>query len=452
MKRLLAGCLLLLLLAVSLAACAGQPAGNAADASPPVQETPVAPAAPAATVTPQPQATPQPYAPMDLFGSEFNPYGDMEMPDTFTVFAASFNKGSAKPGAKDQFVLSMTGSGDMFACVAYQADVAGLSEDDKNKRINEYLDGGFTEFEGAGGQIITVRQADSNDDRYAYVEADGSHGQLSGGCVIDITFFVDDADAEKYTKLVRDTYSMDALTPIAEHFDADTDFSECGIGVNLHKKEATAYVVYYVSDVEAVQQSLQKSLPGGWWEWNGMMQTSFSNGAIDSKLTFDSKGGAITIEQMNKEFHLPPGAEVSLSRLGFGFDEANVCGVYDQHEPHYMDIAIHRPEWGKHPDGWNIEHMDEVNGYGLMITYHAEEDKYRISLSKNNTNGVFNYFPATGEYVDEYPDPDTIKQMFNDAFGTQGEDFRTKPLAHFEQLVQERFGMSVAELYALPIR
>lgn len=430
MKRFLS-LLLFILLAVSMAACSSS-------------------ARPAGTPAPSPSSTPEPgpCALMDIFGSEFNPYGDMEMPDIFTIFAASFNKGSAKPGAKDQFVLSMTGSGDMFACVAYQADVAGLSEDDKNKRINEYLDSSFTEFEGASGQIITIRQADSNDDRYEYVEADGSHGQSGGGCVIDITFFVDDANVEKYTKLVRDNYSMDALMPIAEHFDADTDFSECGVSVNLHKSEAHAYVVYYISNVEAVQQSLQKSLNGGWWEWNGMMQTSFSNSAIESKLTFDSKGGAITIEQMNNEFDLPPSAEVSLSKLGFGFDEANVCGVYEQHEPHYMSVAIHRPEWGEWNGGWNIEYMDQVNGYTMLMWYYANEGKWHIAV-EGDSGGSYDYYPATGEHDGH---PENVPQVFNAVFGTEGDDFYGEPLAYFDQLAQERFGMSIGDLYALPIR
>jgi hypothetical protein len=42
-----------------------------------------------------------------------------------------------------------------------------------------------------------------------------------------------------------------------------------------------------------------------------------------------------------------------------------------------------------------------------------------------------------------------VNRLFNEAFGTQGEDFYDKPMAYFEQLVQERFGMSIDELYAL---
>lgn len=146
----------------------------------------------------------------------------------------------------------------------------------------------------------------------------------------------------------------------------------------------------------------------------------------------------------------PAASENSLIGLGFGFDDAGTCGVYEQHEPHYMSVAIHRPEWGEWNSDWNIEFMDEVNGYSLRITYHADEGKYHISVDKNNAGAAFDYFPATGKYTGEYPDLDTVKRMFNAAFGTQGDGFYGKPLAYFEQLAQERFGMSVDKLYALP--
>jgi hypothetical protein len=143
----------------------------------------------------------------------------------------------------------------------------------------------------------------------------------------------------------------------------------------------------------------------------------------------------------------------TLENLGFVPDGANAAYLYDEKEPHDMHISIYRPEWGKSPDGQDMDfYDDDVNGYHLLIQYFADAGKYHVALFKDGADCAFDYLSATKEYGGEHPDPNTIKQMFNDAFGTQGEDFRTKPLAHFEQLVQERFGMSVDELYALPIR
>ncbi|OQA14085.1 MAG: hypothetical protein BWY62_01149 [Firmicutes bacterium ADurb.Bin356] len=41
--------------------------------------------------------------------------------------------------------------------------------------------------------------------------------------------------------------------------------------------------------------------------------------------------------------------------------------------------------------------------------------------------------------------------MFNDAFNTEGDAFYDKPLQYFGKLVKERFGMSIDELYSLPV-
>jgi len=164
---------------------------------------------------------------------------------------------------------------------------------------------------------------------------------------------------------------------------------------------------------------------------------------------------ADTLYALPRESEAPPeqpaASENSLIGLGFGFDPEGICGVYEQHEPYYMNVAIHRPEWGEYNEDWNIEYLDTaVNGYGLRITYNATEGKYHITADKDNMGAAFDYYPAAKKYTDEYPDMDTVKRMFNDAFGTQGDDFYDKPLANFEQLVQERFGMSIDELYALP--
>ena len=143
----------------------------------------------------------------------------------------------------------------------------------------------------------------------------------------------------------------------------------------------------------------------------------------------------------------------ALVSLGFVPDEeGNAAYKYDEKEPHDMHISIYRPEWGVSSDNRSIEfYDDDVNGYNLLILYFADEGKYSISVRKDEAAYGFNYYPATKEYDGEFPGSDTAHQMFNVAFGTHGEDFYDKPLAYFEQVVWERFGMSIDELYALPV-
>jgi len=160
---------------------------------------------------------------------------------------------------------------------------------------------------------------------------------------------------------------------------------------------------------------------------------------------------ANTLFTLPREVEAPPeqpvASENSLMGLGFGFDDAGRCGVYEQREPHYASIAIHRPEWGEHPDGWNIELSDtDVNGYSLIMWYYADEGKWMISIEGHN-GGKYDYSPAAGKYNNH---AENVPQVFNAVFGTQNDDFRDKPLAHFEQLVKKLFGKSIDELYSLP--
>ncbi len=452
MKRFLTA-LLLITFVVTLTACSNKtdapasepsilPQETSQSATPPETTKPQEvsqSAAPLETTEPEPTLAPEPegYAPMDIFGKEFNPYADLELPN---VFAASFNKGSAKLEGRNPFILSMTAEGNMYAAVAYQADLAGLSEEEKGDRFNEYSKNAFCEFTGKDGRVVTIRQTQPHDAKHE-----------NGACIIELTYDVPPTEMEKYTKLIRDNYSLNTLAAIGEYLDIGTDFSECSISVDLQKKETVVAVQYYTDDADAVQQQVADNLQCEWGEFYGIPSASISCGLIRNTLVFDSRfGAAVLILQTSNELSTPLGEyaepEFSLVKIGFGFDDAGTCGVYEERDPHYKSVAIHRPEWGEHPDGWNIEYMDKVNGYDLRITYHADEDMYHISLEKDG-GAAYDYFPATGEHGGH---PDEVAQIFNDVFGTQDDDFYDKPLVYFEQFVQERFNMSIKELYALP--
>ncbi len=142
----------------------------------------------------------------------------------------------------------------------------------------------------------------------------------------------------------------------------------------------------------------------------------------------------------------------TLKSLGFAPDETNAAYAYHEHEPHDMHISIYRPEWGESSDGRSIEfYDDDVNGYSLLILYFADAGRYHIALFKDGVDCAFEITPATDDYGGEYPDLDTVHRMLNAAFGTKEKELYYKPLNDFEQVVQDWFGMSIDELYALPV-
>ncbi|MPM84131.1 hypothetical protein SDC9_131202 [bioreactor metagenome] len=148
----------------------------------------------------------------------------------------------------------------------------------------------------------------------------------------------------------------------------------------------------------------------------------------------------------------PPPYALPYEQLGFTANAESAICLYEQAEPHYMQIAIHRPEWGVSPDEWNIEfHDSNVNGYKLVMQYFANEGKWHVYLEKDDVDCSFDDYPATDAKGWEYPDIETVHRMVGDAFASQGKELYYKPIAYFEQVVQERFDMTMEELYALPV-
>ena len=444
MKRFLS-LLLLVLLVASLTACSQQ-AGSAETPASAQAETQKAPA-PTEALTPAPTPALKSFAPQDIFGSAFNPYSGADFPEYFNIYAASFSKGSAKLEGKASYTLSMTASGNTDDAIAFLTALAGLNEDEKIIRTDEYNGGGFCEFQGKDGATFTIRKTNPDDDRYEYVD----------GCIVDISINLTDADVLRYIQLVRDNFNINALAAAADYFDVTPVFDECDIAVNLHKKEARVTLRYSVTDVAAVQKSMAENVKNNWYDaQNGKMGLSY--GIQDIEYQFDGKGGNIYVSETASDMKSVLSAyvepEISFAKLGFQYSEKDQLCLYEAREPHYMSVAVCRPDWGSlnDIDGWNIEYLDEVNGYSLRITYNTDEDKYNIRIEKGKESAVFEYLPADKKFIGDYPDQDTVKRMFSDAFGTQGEDFYEKPMAYFEQLIQERFGVSVDELYKMPIR
>ncbi|MDD4096506.1 MAG: hypothetical protein PHP22_09735 [Oscillospiraceae bacterium] len=143
------------------------------------------------------------------------------------------------------------------------------------------------------------------------------------------------------------------------------------------------------------------------------------------------------------------------TRLGFTFLDFKGTYYYEEQEPHELHLYVHRSDFDTNvsPENrldWNMEFFEaDVNGYSLQLFYYEADDRYLAELEKDGVQTSVNIRSATYEPGDTYPDDDTARQAFNDAFGTDGDDFYVAAHKYFEQVIQERFGMWAEELYAL---
>ncbi len=144
-------------------------------------------------------------------------------------------------------------------------------------------------------------------------------------------------------------------------------------------------------------------------------------------------------------------------KLGFTMLDFKATSLYEEQAPHYLSIEVHRTEWDENAPAenlvdWSMAFIDsDVNGYKLQILYFEAEDKYLVSIEKDGEEAGFETRPATDERGWEWPDLDTAHRMFNDAFKTKGKELYDWAPSYFEQVVKERFGLTLDELYALPV-
>ncbi len=446
MKRTFTALMASLIALFLLAGCAGQPAGtNAGDTE---AVTAAADSAKlestASELTPAPAPEPKSFAPADIFGSEFNPFYDVKFPQNFKLYGAFFDIGDPKFDGTPKYMLSITAESKTDESITFLSKLAGIEDENSvSKFIEEFNKNGFCEFKSAAGGVYTIRRTDRNDDRYQYVE----------GCHIDLRVDLDSGETSKYITLVSENYAVKALSVAENYFDVTPVFDECGIYVNLHKKSAEINVLYDVKDVGAVEQKMAEETKSNWYDSKqGKMGLSY--GVIDLSFSFDKNAGQIYVNEKLSDLQSVwsdyTAPDVSLTTLGFSYFEKDALCIYED-KKEGIEVAIHRPEWGNRDDNMNIQYLQEVNGYLLVVWYYADEQKYTVQADKGSSSAKYDYFIKTGEFGNEWP-ADTVKEHFCAVFETRDDDVYEEAVSLFKQTLQERFGMGLENLYALPIR
>jgi hypothetical protein len=153
-----------------------------------------------------------------------------------------------------------------------------------------------------------------------------------------------------------------------------------------------------------------------------------------------------------KLFSLPY-EPVTLKSLGFVPDETDGIFMYEQHEGIYTNIKIdHTDNAEKEYDVVFFQPISDE--YRVNMFYFATENKLLVGADDNNQGGAsFWVFLDTGEHTDEWcSDKDkTVEEYFINAYNDPAiEDVYQHSVDMMVQYIQDAFGMTINELYALP--
>jgi len=145
----------------------------------------------------------------------------------------------------------------------------------------------------------------------------------------------------------------------------------------------------------------------------------------------------------------------TLRSLGFVADESISSYLYEQREPHYYTIQIANPQWGSWEGGGDVRFFTPLSDeYRLVITYYIHERKFIAGADDNDRGGAgFELFIDTYEHVDGWCSYEemTVEEYFINAYNDpEIEDIYRHSVELMLQYINDTFGMTIEELYALP--
>ena len=145
----------------------------------------------------------------------------------------------------------------------------------------------------------------------------------------------------------------------------------------------------------------------------------------------------------------------SLTALGFTADQENACYLYEQHDPYYYSVQINNPGWGSWEEGGDVSVFTPLSDkYRIVVTYTIDEKKFAVKADDNDGGGAsFEYFIETHEHVDGWCSNEgmTVEEYFINAYNDpEIKDIYLHSVELIINYIEETFGMSIEELYALP--
>ncbi len=148
----------------------------------------------------------------------------------------------------------------------------------------------------------------------------------------------------------------------------------------------------------------------------------------------------------------------TLLNLGCVADEANAFYEYVEKDETeevetYYSVCVHRPEWGE--QDFDVRFFTSVNGYGLVITYDTNAQRFHVSADnpENGTYAVFDFNRKDNSKTDgEVSEGTTVEAYFKSVYDDPAiTDIYLYSVTLMEQYITDTFGMSIDELYALPV-
>lgn len=388
--------------------------------------------------------------PADLLKEEYNPFSDVEFPESYTVYMAEYEDAIEF----SLYYLHLTTTDSAEDVVTYMSNLLGDSaEESIAQNLSALEDEGIVNIHGT--EVDAGLNADCEIEP---VEQDGGDYECAEGFAISMVMSIDAEDAELYNELLLSNINFNSLTEISNYMDV-TAYDMAGIKVNIYKDSTEAHIGCYIEDAEQVWNDMATDMPDNYSEEYSVF--SFGTGELSTDICEDLSGGFIHIfQRLGKtdaalKDYVPVEKEPTLSSLGFlDFRElnANVCYKDADNE---IGVYIYKDEWGEpqyEEDHEMVLFLMSIDDNAVMVRYYPSEDRYAIQIEIGEDAVKYEYYAGEDKYINEFGQDDLsdVKEFAEIVFNKPDTDsILQDSWVTFEQYIEENFEMNAAELFHL---
>jgi len=445
MKRRIVCLLLVLLLGIGCA-----PAVSVSEVTPIATETPVLTEAPTPTLTPEPTPEPIGVAPIDLFSAPYNVFSEIVFPTGYTVYGARYDCAQPEKGLPEQYMLLLTAEADKADIVRNFAGILGINDESNLAGMMESIErDGFLQIDGTyngSPAIAQLKQTVAGYDNRDCVDVDG--------CRVELSVQVDAAQSQLYLPLMMANLNPNIFGELADRFPKEAVIqSLLSCYVNVQKPELTEFYPFYqLENAAALETEIASKLTTNWHD-EQTHSLGLSYGRIECGLRFNLEQNTVRVDIRPHDNAVAAGtfilSEQSLTKLGFQYYPQDGLALYEDKSQN-IQVAIAHPDW-QHVEDWNLSILYGFNKVDILFSYYEQKDLYMLGVPTQNGLYGTNFDLKTNSYDAGFPNAEQMQTKFTEVLSSSDGDVRERMFEIFANLLQERFGMTWQELYALPI-
>jgi type VI secretion system secreted protein VgrG len=445
MKRRMICCLLVLLLAF-----------GCAPAAPTAEVTPIATEAPAPTETPTPTLTPEPTpepigtAPIDLLSAPYDVFSGVVFPEGYTVYGARFDSADPPKSAYARYALYLTAEGNPAEIARYFAGVLGITDETK---IQEYADTMETEIAqdiyGTYLGVPAFAMLKKTEAGYDYPECNEVNG-----CRVELAVDIPADQTGIYNALILQNSNDAIFGELSNQIGEVTILKDLmSIYVNVQRPErTTVYLLHKVESAEALMAEMAATLSPEWVdEQNKSLGLRY--GYIKGNFNFQFEHNIVYEDLQLNENGTPARdfvkSDQSLMGLGFQLDPETGLYLYDDKS---TEVRVEIAKAGASIlENYRMAYVCVTNGYVLVLWYNEQAQTLTIQTDKDEISAKCDYQIASDTFGNAWPSDEMVQEHFALALGSPDGDVRAAAVQKMADDIQNRFGMTWQELYALPI-